>query len=194
MRARLDQLEETRRRIAEATYELHATIGPARTSISAIAERAGVQRHTVYAHFPDLVSLFEACTSHGIRVTNPPLAADWEGIADPLERVRHALVEVYRHYRANTRLYGNIARDMPLMPEEARIGSRPYTDLREAWFTTLAAGWPAGAPNRPSIEAALRHALDFGTWLSLSSQGLSDDAVAEAMTSFVRLMSAAEVR
>ena len=77
MRDRLDRMEETRRRIAQATVELHSTLGPARTSISAIAERAGVQRHTVYYHFPNLVSLFKACTEHGLRMIAPPDPETW---------------------------------------------------------------------------------------------------------------------
>ena len=68
MGRRREQLDATRRRIAEAAFELHATVGPAQTSVSAVAERAGVQRHTVYHHFPDLGSLFRACTEHGCLV------------------------------------------------------------------------------------------------------------------------------
>ena len=84
-----------RQRITEAALELHATVGPAQTSISAVAERAGVQRHTVYHHFPDMTSLMQACTAHGMRTTGIPDAASWVAIEDPTARLRHGLGELY---------------------------------------------------------------------------------------------------
>jgi AcrR family transcriptional regulator len=187
MRGRLEQIEETRRRIAEAALELHSTLGPARTSISAIAERAGVQRHTVYHHFPDLISLFKACTEHGLRTIDPPDPETWRTIEDPIERVDQALGELYPLYRQNARLIGNVMRDMAALPELIE-GSRQFLDLNEAWFKALADGWPPDRARNPSLEAGIRHALDFGTWLSLTSQGLSDEEARTAMTSFVSLM------
>jgi AcrR family transcriptional regulator len=189
MRDRLDRMEETRRRIAQATVELHSTLGPARTSISAIAERAGVQRHTVYYHFPDLVSLFRACTEHGLRIIGPPDPEQWRAIPDPIERVHHGLGQLYPIYRQNARLLGNVIRDMALSPELIE-GSQQFLELNEAYFQALADGWPADAPQRASIDAALRHALDFGTWTSLTRQGMSDEDARDAMTSFVSVMAA----
>jgi AcrR family transcriptional regulator len=189
MRARLEGIEETRQRIAAATFELHATIGPAKTTISAIADRAGVQRHTVYHHFPDLISLFQACTAHGIRVTKPPTAEGWRAIADPSARARHALGEVYPYYRQHARLIGNVVRDMPRIPGGIE-GSREFLDIGESWFAALSEGWPASIAGTTAVEAALRHALDYGTWLSLTSQGLSDDQASDAMGSFISLMGA----
>lgn len=190
MRARLDQQEQMRERIAKATFELHAMIGPARTTISAIAERAGVQRHTVYHHFPDLVTLFKACTAHGLSVIGPPDPETWRTIADPVARVDLGLTELYRFYHRNDRLMGNLFRDMPVMPESIE-GARQFYDLNDAWFAALADGWPtgsAGPTGHTGIVAALRHALDYGTWRSLTSQGLSDDEAAGAMTAFVNMM------
>jgi AcrR family transcriptional regulator len=187
MRDRLDRMEETRRRIAQATVELHSTLGPARTSISAIAERAGVQRHTVYYHFPDLVSLFKACTEHGLRMIAPPDPESWRAIPDAVDRVRYGLGQLYPIYRQNARLLGNVIRDMTLSPELIE-GSQQFLELNEAYFQTLADGWPPDVPQRVALEAALRHALDFGTWQSLTRQGLSDDEACDAMTSFVRVM------
>src|SRR3712207_3652089 len=71
MKRRAERMEETRRRIAEAAVELHGTIGPARTTVSAIAEKAGVQRHTYYAHFPELKDLYQACM--GLHLERNPL-------------------------------------------------------------------------------------------------------------------------
>lgn len=188
MRGRLEQIEETRRRIAHAAFELHSTLGPARTSISAIAERAGVQRHTVYHHFPDLISLFKACTEHGLRIIRPPDPETWREVPDPAQRVHQALGELYPFYRQNARLLGNVIRDMAFLPESIE-GSREFLDLNEAWFAALADAWPIHA-RRPTLEAGIRHALDYGTWLSLTSQGLSDGEARDAMTSFVNVMAA----
>src|SRR3990172_3445773 len=88
MRRRLGRLGETRGRITAAAFALHATIGPSRTTSSAIAERAGVQRRTVSRHFPDLDSLYEACTAHGLRVTGVPQPASWETVQDPIARLQ----------------------------------------------------------------------------------------------------------
>src|SRR5918999_3074579 len=90
---------ETRRRITESAVELHGSVGPARTSISAVAERAGVRRSTVYRHFPDEAALFEACSSHWEAANPPPDLGAWAAIADPDERLRTALGELYAFYR-----------------------------------------------------------------------------------------------
>src|SRR5215467_4371132 len=86
---------ETRRRIVEATVALHTSVGPARTTISAIATKAGVQRHTVYAHFPEEGTLFAACTSHWASLHPFPPAEHWEAAADPVERLAVALRDVW---------------------------------------------------------------------------------------------------
>ena len=94
---------ETRRRITEAAVELHGTVGPARTSISAIAERAGVRRSTVYRHFPDEAALFDACSSHWAAANPVPDMAAWASIDDPDERLRTTLDELYAFYRRTER-------------------------------------------------------------------------------------------
>jgi AcrR family transcriptional regulator len=188
MKARLEAIEETRAKIAEAAYELHATVGPARTTISAIADRAGVQRHTVYHHFPDLLTLFQACTAHGVKVMAPPDADAWRRIADPGARVHQALGEMYDYFRRNARLLGNVARDLPGMPDEAYAGTQLFIDLREGWFRALAEAFEVDDAPHPALDAAIRHALDFQTWHSLTSRGLSDAEARDAMTSFVTLM------
>src|SRR5688500_10745162 len=98
LKKRAEAQDETRRRITEATVELHGTIGPARTTISAIAERAGVQRLTVYRHFPDERALLGACTSHWRERHPPPDPGPWTAIEDPRERAERALGELYGWY------------------------------------------------------------------------------------------------
>src|SRR5206468_3757712 len=108
--------EQTRRRITESTVALHEEVGPARTSISAIAERAGVRRSTVYRHFPDEDTLFDACSSHWRVANPPPNAAAWAAIADPDERTRTALREMYEFYARTEGMYSSLMRDEPLVP------------------------------------------------------------------------------
>jgi AcrR family transcriptional regulator len=183
MGRRREQLEATRQRIAEAAFELHGTIGPAQTSISAVAERAGVQRHTVYHHFPDLTSLFRACTEHGMRVTRIPEAALWRAIEDPAIRLGQALGELYAYYRANARLLGNIVRDMPLT---AGIGgSEAFVERMTELFSTLADGWPDDTATQRVRMVTIGHAMSYETWRSLTDRGLSDGEASELMLRLV---------
>ena len=174
-----------RQRIAAAAFELHSTVGPAQTSISAVAERAGVQRHTVYHHFPTLTSLFRACTEHGMRITGVPDAASWRAIKDPVARLRLALGELYAYYRANARLLGNIVRDRPLTADIG--GSEAFVERMTELFSALAVGWPDDAPTERLRMVAIAHAMEYETWRSLTDKGLCD---AEAGDLVLRLVSA----
>ena len=124
LQRRLEAMAETRDKIARAAFELHATVGPSQATISAVAERAGVERHTVYRHYPDMVSLIRACTLHGMEVTGLPQPDRWASIPEPLVRLRAALEGMYAYYRANEALIANILRDLPVMPELAAGSSR----------------------------------------------------------------------
>ena len=183
MGRRQDQLDAMRQRITEAALELHATLGPAQTSISAVAERAGVQRHTVYHHFPDMTSLMRACTAHGMRTTGIPDAASWVAIEEPTARLRHGLSELYAYYSANARLLGNVVRDMPLLGENA--GVEEFTEHMTGLFYALAAGWADEPATQRLRMAAIGHALAFETWRSLTGNGLSDVEASELMVGFV---------
>jgi AcrR family transcriptional regulator len=166
---RADAKADTRRRITEAAVALHSSVGPAHTTISAIAERAGVQRLTVYRHFPEERDLFAACGAHWIAEHPPPDPAPWAAIADPRERLVTALTAIYGWYRANEGMIGNTARDAPELPALASAADpAAYLDpVREML-------------GPPEARAALGHALAFSTWRSLArEQGLSDhDAAA----------------
>jgi AcrR family transcriptional regulator len=183
MSRRRDQVQAMSQRIAQAAYELHATVGPAQTTISAVAERAGVQRHTVYHHYPDLTSLFRACTEHGMRVTGVPEAGPWRAIEDPRVRLGRALPELYAWYRANARLLGNMVRDMALMGEIG--GAESFTERMNDLFAALATGWPGDAEAQRLRSIAIGHAMAFETWRSLTTPGLSDAEAADVMAGFV---------
>jgi AcrR family transcriptional regulator len=183
LRKRAERLAETRRRIVEAAVELHTTEGPATTSIAAVAERAGVQRHTVYAHFPDLRSLFAACSAHWNEANPFPDASRWLAIEDPAERLRTALHDVYAWYDRVEPALALFLRDASLVPENGEIMAEEAAELA-ALADELARGF---APRRRA-RAAIGHALEFETWRSLvRRQGLSRRAAVDAM---VRLATA----
>jgi AcrR family transcriptional regulator len=181
MRRRAELEEQTRRRITEATVELHGTLGPARTSISAIAERAGVRRSTVYRHFPDETSLFAACSAHFLEANPVPDIATWEQVHDPDVRLRVALGEFYARYRRTRGMLENILRDEPTMPVVARTFSRQRRYMAAAVDVLV-----AGRDERPEVRAAIGHAVAFSTWRSLTvEQGLDDTAAAALMCRLV---------
>lgn len=177
MGRRREAMEETRRRITAAAFELHATIGPSRTTVSAIAERAGVQRHTVYAHFPEMESLFEACTRHGMDAMAMPDPDPWAAIDDPADRLGHALRELYSWYRANEALLRNLLQEDPSDPPPAEPD--PFAARMAAIVDMLAASRPSeDRPGSGLHRAIVAHAVDFTTWRSLAGAGFSDDQVA----------------
>ena len=172
---------ETRLRITEAAIRLHGSIGPARTTLSAVAEEAGVQRATLYRHFPDEAALFGACSAHWAALHPPPDAASWAGIADPEERLRVALAGLYAWYGSDEQMFVNTRRDAALVPAMAG----PVTRVRaamEAMIDVLIKGRPERGHRRRRVLGAIRHATAFGTWYSLTREGgLSDDEAIDAM-------------
>ena len=180
--ARARQEEETRRRITEATVELHREVGPARTTISAVAERAGVQRLTVYRHFPEESDLFGACSRHWRAAHPAPDPAPWAAIADPGERLRTALAELYAYYRGDEAMIANVRRDAPAIPALAAIVGSGLPAYVEAVRQVLMRGRRERGRRRELLAAAIGHALDFETWRSLERrQGLSPEAAVELM-------------
>jgi AcrR family transcriptional regulator len=167
LKQRAAEMAETRRRITEAAVELHGTVGPARTTLSAIAKRAGVQRHTVYRHFPTEADLFGACSSQFL-IANPwPDLEPWRGIGDPKQRLVHALEKLYAWYERTEPMCSNVLRDAELV-EALRPTIVPLEDYLAEATAILAADWPARGRRRRILAAALRHALDFQTWRSLT--------------------------
>jgi AcrR family transcriptional regulator len=186
LKRRAERQQETRDRIVEAAVELHTTVGPARTSVAAIAERAGVTRPTVYAHFPDADALFRACAGHVRQTVPPPDPAGWRSIEDPGERLGAALHALYGYYERLEPLLENIQRDAAVLPILREIGAyrvRYLEDVREL----LLAGWPSRGRARTRLRRALGHALDFRTWQSLvRGQGCQTGEAVQLMVAFAR--------
>ncbi|MFN3520696.1 MAG: TetR/AcrR family transcriptional regulator [Phenylobacterium sp.] len=180
LRKRAESQDETRQRIVEATMHLHEEIGPRATTISAIAERAGVQRLTVYRHFPDETAVFQACTSHWLTLHPPPDPIAWSKVEDGLERARQALEAFYGYYAGTERMWTAAFRDVAEVPAlqgpMAEVGA-----FMGAVGDDLIARLDPAAQN-PALSATVRHALAFPTWRSLDELGLDHaQAVATAM-------------
>jgi AcrR family transcriptional regulator len=175
MQRRAELEEQTRRRITESTMALHEELGPARTSISGIAERAGVRRSTVYRHFPDEDALFAACSSHWRALNPPPDARTWAEIADPAERTAAALRDLYAFYGQTHRMYESLLRDEPLMPIVQRL-LRTFHEYLARVVDVLMTGRRLRGHAARRTRAAIAHAVAFTTWRSLTAEeGLSDE-------------------
>jgi AcrR family transcriptional regulator len=177
---RAEQQAETRRRIVEAAVDLHTEVGPARTTISMVAERAGVQRHTFYAHFPDDRSLLLACSGLALERDPFPAASDWRGVADRRERLRTGLTTIYAYYGRNAQLTASVLRDAEANPLVGEIVGLRMGPL----FAEAVAVLGDGMSERQ--RALLQVAISFFTWRSLTSDAaLTNDAAVETMTSAV---------
>jgi AcrR family transcriptional regulator len=186
LKRRAEKQEETRRRIVEATVSLHESVGPARATVSAVAQRAGVQRLTVYRHFPDERALLAACSGHWVAMNPAPDPAPWRKVRDPEERLREALGEVYDFYGRTEPMMANLVRDAPKMPVLAELLA-PYGQYLAAVRGILAAGWGARGKRRELLLAAIGHALDFATWRSLvRGQEMDVERAVELMVRMVR--------
>lgn len=185
LRQRAERQRETRRRIVEAAVDLHTTVGPSRTSVKAIAERAGVTRPTVYAHFPDERALFQACSGHVGETVPPPEASAWAAIADPGVRLETALGELYAYYERLETLFAHVERDALTMPVVAELNDQRLEYLDEV-RELLLAGWGARGRAKARVRAAIGHTLEFGTWQSLvRRQGCRQSEAVELMGAFV---------
>jgi AcrR family transcriptional regulator len=195
LKKRAEKQEETRLRIARAALELHEILGPALTTRSAIAERAGVTRPTVYSHFPDDLSLGKACSSLGLSENPLPDPGRWEEISEPEERLRSALSDLYSYFRSGERLWANVLRDQELLyangdPEALEADAEIMEPIVLHWDRmkeTIAAGWGPPEEIPRLVLGAIGFALDFKAWRALvRTQGMSDEEAIELMVGMVR--------
>jgi AcrR family transcriptional regulator len=176
LKRRAERQAETRRRIVEAAVELHGTVGPARTTVSMIAEKAGVQRHTLYAHFPDERAMLMACSGHTIETDPPPDVSRWRAIADPVKRLRFGLREVYDYFARNEGVLGCALRDAEHHALVAEIVSFRFGSTIASQHEALGDGLSARQ------RAMLTLALSFYTWRTLTREaGLKQAEAVAAM-------------
>jgi AcrR family transcriptional regulator len=184
LKKRAEEMAETHRRITEAAIDLHGTIGPSRTTLSAVAKRAGVERRTLYRHFPTESELFEACSAHYFTAHPWPDLDTWRAIRDPRRRLERALDELYAYYERTEPMISNVLRDAELV-DFAHDAVAPLRAHLDEAAEILIAGRNARGRRRELLGGALRHALAFSTWQSLSANGIGRSDAVRLMAALV---------
>ncbi len=184
LKKRAEQMAETHLRITEAAIDLHGTVGPSRTTLSAVARRAGVERRTLYRHFPTEADLFVACSTHYFDANPWPDLASWRAIRDPHRRLEQALDELYAYYERTEPMFSNVLRDAELV-DFARDAMVPLQAYLDEAAEILAVGRPVRGRRRHLLLGALRHALAFSTWHSLAAAGITRADAATLVTALV---------
>ena len=184
MRKRALSQEETRQRIIEATMHLHEEVGPRATTISAIAERAGVQRLTVYRHFPDEAAVFRACTSHWLELNPPPDPRSWESVTDPWKRLRAALSALFDYYAATRSMWAASYRDVDAV-EALREPMAEFAGFVTGIADDLARSLAPGKRKAAAVTVTLQHALTFPTWMDLEARSLRNPQKIELVASWL---------
>ena len=179
-RRRADLEEETRLRITVSALDLHGTVGPSQTSISAVARRAGVRRSTVYRHFPDEAALFRACSAHWAAQNPRPDLESWAAIASANDRLGVALIELYGFYDRTQQMLDNLFRDETTVPvvRQQFSGFRGY--LEQARDVLMTGRGIRGDAHRRT-QGAIGHAVAFSTWKSLVREQQLSNAEAVAL-------------
>jgi AcrR family transcriptional regulator len=184
LKKRAEGVAETHRRITEAAIELHGSVGPSRTTMSAVAERAGVERRTLYRHFPSEADLFAACSSHYFAAHPWPELDNWRAIRDPHQRLERALDDIYAYYEVTEAMFSRVLRDAELV-DFARDAVAPLRDYLEQAAEILIGGRRVRGRRRQLLQGALRHALAFSTWRSLSTNGIGRPDAVKLVTALV---------
>ncbi len=181
---RAKQQENTRERIVEAAVALHEDLGPANTSIKAVAEKAGVQRLTVYRYFPDDFALFEACTGHWFGLHPPPALADWEKLTDATKRSHTALLYFYHYYRETESMLTGAYRDVGVV-EAMQVPMNRFEVYLDQVRDDLLTLWQTKGKHKKQLSLTLRHGLRFSTWQALKNEGLSDIQIVQLVMTWI---------
>jgi AcrR family transcriptional regulator len=184
LKKRAEEMAETHLRITEAAIELHGTVGPSRTTMSAVAKRAGVERRTLYRHFRTEADLFVACSTHYFTANPWPDLGSWRAIRDPQQRLEQALDELYAYYERTEPMFSNVLRDAALV-EFARDAVAPLHTYLEEAAEILTIGRPVRGRRRQLLGGVLRHALAFSTWHSLTTNGVGQADAVKLITDLV---------
>ena len=185
LKARAERQQLTRQKIVEATAALHAEVGPARTTVADIARRAGVQRLTVYNHFPQAGDLFGACQAHFLTGNPPPDLRPPDDTTGALRHLERALRALYAWYRAHAELERNVHRDRHLIPELDELMRRTADVMYDTTAAAYATLLGHDSASTRAISSLTRVALDFNTWALLDDRGSSDEQTASLFTASI---------
>lgn len=185
LKERAKRQQETRARIAEVTAQLHEEVGPARTTVTEVAKRAGVQRLTVYKHFPTETDLFAGCSAHFMsRHPFPDLTAPL-AVENPERRARETLKTIYGWFRETEAMTANIQRDRLLIPALDELTSEVMDPALEWVAGELIGGFGAKGARARRVAAMVAVSMDFWTWRRLKQVGMDDAAAAGLMADAV---------
>ena len=191
LKKRAEEMAQTHLRITEAAIELHGTVGPARTTMSAVAKRAGVERRTLYRHFPTEAHLFAACSNHYFAANPWPELDSWRAIRDPQQRLERALDQLYAYYERTEPMFSNVLRDAELV-DFARDAVAPLDAYLDEAAEILTVGRPARGRRRQLLKGAIRHAIAFSTWRSLTTNGIGRSDAAKLVTALIEAAATAQ--
>lgn len=176
-------VEQTRRRIVEATVGLHQQLGLKATTVAAIAEAAGVTRLTVYRHFPEDADLFAACATHWSAGQRLPDPQAWAAVSQPADRLKVGLADLYRHYREGQAMLRQVHAELGVLPPAVR---ELVEGAQRNYRAVLLAPFLEAGQTGPRLVAAVGHAVSFGTWRSLcEEEGLAEPEAVELMAELV---------
>jgi len=181
---RADQQGKTRKRIVKAAVALHEKLGPANTSIKAVAEKAGVQRLTVYRHFPNEESLFLACSSDYFKENPPPDIAQWVGITDAAKRCHAAISAFNLYYRSTADMLDSVYRDINKV-ESLKRPMAEFEGYLNMISDDLLTALKLRGTRKKQCLITLRHCLKFTTWKSLKDENLQDKQITKLMMSWI---------
>jgi AcrR family transcriptional regulator len=159
---------KTRRRLLAAASELFYENGICATGVSAVAERAGVTKMTLYAHFPSKDDLVAAYLEYNDRRWREFLEEKLSGYEDSRDRLL-AVCDAYREYFTAREMRGcafvNCAAEFPDPDHPARrvirrhkagvrerlrdlatqAGAKEPVELAERLFVVLEGAYVTGA-------------------------------------------------
>ena len=181
LKARAERQRQTRDRIVAATEELHREVGPARTTVADIARRAGVQRLTVYTHFPEPAGLFAACQQRFLAGSPPPDLAPDPKAPGPADGLESALARLYSWFRATREMSAHVHRDRHLLPELDTVLRENADPMFEAAAGAHARALAGDGRGAAAVQPLVRLAMEFTTWRLLDGQGLDDRAMARLL-------------
>ncbi|MFJ5995813.1 TetR/AcrR family transcriptional regulator [Streptomyces sp. NPDC092370] len=167
-----DRSRATRQRLLEAAVSCLAEHGWAGSTVSVVAERAGVSRGAAQHHFPTREDLFTAAVEYVAEERSTALRALFpEGAAGDRHAVVAALVDLYTGplFRAALHLWVAASNEDQLRPRVTELESRVGRETHRIAVDLLAAD-----ESVPGVRETVQGLLDMARGLGLANL-LTDD-------------------